>query len=642
MFKPRPKSQVPLGIYIQKDGRYRAVARTCRADRKDKVFETQAEAEEWRANAMTFLTSGKPIPSSQSQLARPTTVGQLCRLWLLEWQGDNPDLSPEQLTKRRNQTNVIGEWFGSRDFTTVRRLKVKAFRTHLGQSRVKSTANDYLYVLKHGFDLAIGEGWISVNPAHDVHAVDLGAGSPLGARPRIDPAIAQTIPTMLRPSFRLAFWCQLLTGLRRGELFGLKVKDVDFGEHIIHVRRQRGLWRKVSGEVTFIKPYPKGGKPRTAALPKLLERMLDLHLIQTGKVSDPEAFVFDLPKSSNEPYQRELRDALGKLNLLSANGKAVGTHNLRHEYINLLIEFSGDGALASRAAGHEVTAAGRTTRKHYIHKLLSAREVRRIRKHMHKYIRVSLGGTLNMGAPEWRPGSEWVSIQEAAAMLGFSSVASVRALVKKGELEQYTHHPMGQNVSNAFVRKSGVEKMVTERDSHMSLAAAGLDLGIGRMVTRAMSELRLAQGRSGVSTAQLKQLKAYVATGKQFRKTHLNRTEICALLNIRSCEVSAKVAGGALIAVTPQGFQPEGFTTWFAINQVNAIICSMAPMPNRIGAHSVSASGQIIGVSDATVRRLIASGDLISVRWGKRVLVTDRSVQSYLAVCDARIAKLTS
>ncbi len=399
MYPYNNKRGLPEGIYRDRDG-FRAVACTCRADSRERWFRTQASAEEWRNWAMRFLLRGEPIPSSRDLQSRPRTVGELCELWLLGWKGDHPSLSPGQVVRRTNQAKAVDGWFGGVDFAAVTPRMVRAYRDYLASRLLAGTVNEYLFVVRSAFRFALGEGWIVDNPAREVTAAASIAGRPLGGRPRLDASVVQAVPALVRPSFRVAYWCQLLTGLRRGEVFGLQVGDLDFSGHVVHIRRQLGKGHRVGNLITYLKGMPKGGKPRTAALPSALESVLRQHLADSGKTGDPAAFLFDLPGDSYRPYVVEVRNALFELGVRSDNGMPVGSHNLRREYVNILVEFSGRGALASRATGHEVTDAGTPTRNH---KMLSPGEVRLIRKHMDKYVRKTLGGTLNLNGPETSP-----------------------------------------------------------------------------------------------------------------------------------------------------------------------------------------------------------------------------------------------
>jgi len=202
--------------------------------------------------------------------------------------------------------------------------------------------------------------------------------------------------------------------------------------------------------------------------------------------------------------------------------------------------------------------------------------------------------------------------------------------VSTGQLERFKHRPKGQNVYSAYVRRTDVESVLRERDSHMSLAEAGRRLGTTRCVMRAMRELGVTLEPAGLSIMEFRRLEAYVQAGKRFRETHLGRSDVCAVLNIRSKELSAYIAAGDLVVVAPQGFQHEAATTWFGTKQVNRLVCSMSKAQAVVNARCVAAAGRRLGVSDATVRRLIVSGDLVAVRSGRRVLVTDASIERFV------------
>ncbi len=56
------------------------------------------------------------------------------------------------------------------------------------------------------------------------------------------PEEIQAILDQCEDGFRLIFMMAVLTGMRRGEIFGLQWKDVDWESNVIHVRRAL-FWR---------------------------------------------------------------------------------------------------------------------------------------------------------------------------------------------------------------------------------------------------------------------------------------------------------------------------------------------------------------------------------------------------------------
>jgi integrase len=62
-------------------------------------------------------------------------------------------------------------------------------------------------------------------------------------------------------------------GLRQGEVFGISPEDIDYAKGVLHVRRQV---QAINGRLYFA--MPKGGKTRTADMPRSVADELRCHL----------------------------------------------------------------------------------------------------------------------------------------------------------------------------------------------------------------------------------------------------------------------------------------------------------------------------------------------------------------------------
>jgi integrase len=86
-----------------------------------------------------------------------------------------------------------------------------------------------LTVLKHLFSLAIEWEIVSINPAQDVKAPKVPAGRVRYLQPTELKALLEACPEWLRPVVGLA----VCTGMRRGEVLGLRWLDVDLANQRI-------------------------------------------------------------------------------------------------------------------------------------------------------------------------------------------------------------------------------------------------------------------------------------------------------------------------------------------------------------------------------------------------------------------------
>jgi integrase len=116
-----------------------------------------------------------------------------------------------------------------------------------------------------------------------------------------------------------------LAGLRQGELFALRRRDVDLLHAVISVRRKR--LRLASGEVIEDDPKTEAGK-RRVALPTPLVVELERHLATHGGTG-PDAFVFTSPMG--EPLERSnFRYRVWVPAAASVGLAGLRFHDLRH------------------------------------------------------------------------------------------------------------------------------------------------------------------------------------------------------------------------------------------------------------------------------------------------------------------------
>jgi len=130
------------------------------------------------------------------------------------------------------------------------------------------------------------------------------------------------------PKLFLPFMLALHTGMRRGEVWGLRWEDVDILNNRIHVKRSYG-------------GPTKSGKSRIVPISYALEKVLMAHL-PTKSYNCIERVI----RSSWDPNPR-LRAACK-----GAGVRSINFHALRHTFATLALEAGRSPALVSRTLGH--------------------------------------------------------------------------------------------------------------------------------------------------------------------------------------------------------------------------------------------------------------------------------------------------
>jgi integrase len=161
-------------------------------------------------------------------------------------------------------------------------------------------------------------------------------------------ALVEAITPRYRTAVLIAAWC----GLRRGEIAGLLVDDVDLAARTITVRRNRVEPLSSPAGASDRDPKTQAGR-RTVAVPPHLIPVLRLHLEQ---YAGPERLFISRdgsPLRGNTLYQAFVR-ARGKVGL-----DELTIHDLRHTGATLAAQTGASLADLMKRLGHSSMAAAR-------------------------------------------------------------------------------------------------------------------------------------------------------------------------------------------------------------------------------------------------------------------------------------------
>ena len=166
------------------------------------------------------------------------------------------DILPHKPKNAKNQRAQLDWWnaqLGNLKLADVTPAKVAECRDRLlttptvrGKLRSPSTAVRYLAVLSHAFSIAMREwGWVDGNPCRKVTKPKESRGRVRfldeSERGRLLEACRQSTSTMLYPIVVLA----LMTGMRRGEIMGLRWQDVDLDDACLTLHQTKNGERRV-------------------------------------------------------------------------------------------------------------------------------------------------------------------------------------------------------------------------------------------------------------------------------------------------------------------------------------------------------------------------------------------------------------
>ena len=204
------------------------------------------------------------------------------------------------------------------------------------------TIRNALSVLRRVLTLLQRDGRVTLNPAARIGELMCRVDRRIGTEASgVDSWSPEEVATLLRvaeehePRFSPALATLFYTGLRRGELLGLKWEDVDFERRRLHVRRAY-----VKGSITT----PKSGRGRHVAMaPTLASLLLDVLAARRREALGygwPETPEWVFPSQTGNPidqdnFERSWRRVRRRAQSLGV--RPLRLHCARHTYASLAL-----------------------------------------------------------------------------------------------------------------------------------------------------------------------------------------------------------------------------------------------------------------------------------------------------------------
>ena len=200
------------------------------------------------------------------------------------------------------------------------------------------TVRNINQVISSAMDLAVAQKIIPANPTN---ACEL---------PKVEHQEMQTIPAEQLQAFLAEaratgvyelYYIELATGLRRGELLGLKWTDIDWKNGIIKVRRQVA---RVDGEIVEAPLKTKNSYRAVSISPQAIE------VLREQKRKNNDQYVF--PSPNGGPISPDSVNNMLKRVLERAGIPKVRFHDLRHTFATIALQNGVDIKTVSGMLGH--------------------------------------------------------------------------------------------------------------------------------------------------------------------------------------------------------------------------------------------------------------------------------------------------
>ena len=286
-----------------------------------KTFNRKLDAQRWLDEVTTDLVSGRYVDPRAGRVTLETFAGR----WL---DAQTFDPSTREATERRLRLHI----FPSLGRTELRNLRPSMIQAWLKgrESSAPGSVRIMLVNLSQILSAAVEDGLIAVNPC------DASSVSAPPAKRRL--AVPWTVEMALRvvdghpDEYRAIPALGAGCGLRQGEIFGLRIENVDFLRRMVHVREQVKI---IEGVPTLA--APKGRRERSVPLPDVVSIELAEHMRRSG-LTEGQLFAW---KDGGLIHRTYFNNRIWKPALTKAKIPATrenGMHALRHHYASVLLE----------------------------------------------------------------------------------------------------------------------------------------------------------------------------------------------------------------------------------------------------------------------------------------------------------------
>jgi len=226
--------------------------------------------------------------------------------------------------------NYLKPFFEKSKINQISFDAVEQFKAdHLKKGITPPTLCKYLRTLGAVLRYAVKMRYIDFNPASEVE-------KPKRDSSHEDKEVVVLNPEKIQALFdnardlkdKVMFMTAVLTGMRQGEILGLKWSDIDWINRQIRVRRTYNHGR-------FYEPKSKASKRKIDLAPQLVKAIREWRLASHFKAEDD--LVFPNPEGNPQNHTRMLRKSFHPT-LVKAELRRMRFHDLRHTYASMLIK----------------------------------------------------------------------------------------------------------------------------------------------------------------------------------------------------------------------------------------------------------------------------------------------------------------
>jgi integrase len=322
---------------IQKrdNGRWRARYRDADDREHARHFARKADAELWLAQVRADQLRGTYVDPRAGKV----TLRDFAESWLAA-QGHRP--GTKRLYERTMRLHVLPV-LGQRPMASIRRTDIQALVTASAKDLAPKTVENHLRLIRAVFNAAVEDQLISVSPVRKISRQP-------APRARVVPLSVDQIDALVKATsahYRALIITAVGSGLRQGELLGLRAEDVDLERELVHVRHQLV---SVPGTPVHLGPTKTTASLRSVPVPSFVIEALEQHMASYPR--GPFGVLFTNTRGAHvnrQSLHRSFRASLRNAGL----PLTVTFHQLRHTYASLLIEAGESPTVVAARLGHK-------------------------------------------------------------------------------------------------------------------------------------------------------------------------------------------------------------------------------------------------------------------------------------------------
>lgn len=306
--------------------------------------DTKAEVQEWLRERQHEIDGGFDITGSK------TTLEEFLREWI---KNAEPSLRPKTAFQyRKLMEKHIYPRLGQIALKDINQQRLERYYGDLIlEGRGVRTVRYAHSILHRAFEKAVMYGLLVRNPAH-------GAALPRLHQQEMsvwdDAQVSMFLTAASGSYYEALYHLAVVTGMRQGELFGLKWSDLQWGTGMLYVQRQ--VQRVPGKSWSFIEPKTRAGRRPLRLGPESLDvlrrhkEQQDLEREAVGKRWRNNNLIF--PNGVGNPMDSDnLRKDFGRV-LSEAGLPKIRFHDLRHTAASLMLNNNIPPLVVSRVLGH--------------------------------------------------------------------------------------------------------------------------------------------------------------------------------------------------------------------------------------------------------------------------------------------------